>query len=144
MYDPSSGESKFSTGNKDTLAKADPAAARAFYEKHYSADRMALALTGNASLDDLERMAREHFSAVPKRQLAPLVRDAKFIPIKESVRLALIEPIKEVRKLSLEFIVPATRPDFASKPGELVTQLLMYSSVFFGSCAHCTVARDFF
>ena len=34
LYDPASGESKFSTGNKETLAKATPAVVRDFYEHH--------------------------------------------------------------------------------------------------------------
>ena len=46
LYDPASGESKFSTGNKDTLAGATPAVVRAFYESHYTADHMALSLAG--------------------------------------------------------------------------------------------------
>ena len=126
MYDQSSGESKFSTGNKTTLAKADPKAVRAFYEGHYSADRMALAIAGTASLDDLEKLARDTFSSVLKRELPPLVREATFLPIKDSLRMATMEPIKEVQKLSLEFLVPATRPDFAGKSDQLLTQLIAY------------------
>jgi secreted Zn-dependent insulinase-like peptidase len=126
MYDQNSGESKFSTGNKATLAKADPKAVRAFYESHYSADRMALAIAGKASLDDLEKLAREAFSSVLKRDLPPLVREATFLPNKESLRMATMEPIKEVQKLSLEFLVPATRPDFKGKSDQLLTQLLAY------------------
>lgn len=126
MYDQNSGESKFSTGNKATLAKADPKAVRAFYESHYSADRMALAIAGTASLDDLEKLARETFSSVLKRDLRPQVRQATFIPTKESLRMATMEPIKEVQKLSLEFLVPATRPNFAGKSDQLLTQLIAY------------------
>lgn len=126
MYDQDSGESKFSTGTKGTLAKADPAAVRAFYEQHYTADRMALALAGTASLDELEKLARAEFSAVPRRNVMPLFHVAKFIPIKDSLRIAYIEPIKEARKLTMEFVVPATRPDFAGKSDQLLTQLLAY------------------
>jgi insulysin len=124
LYDPSSGESKFSTGTKETLAKADPAAVRAFYEGHYSADRMALAMAGTASLDEMEKWAREDFSAVPKRKLPPIVREPKFLPPKPALRLAFVEPIKEVRLLSLEFVVPDVRADFASHPDALVDALL--------------------
>jgi insulysin len=126
MYDQNSGESKFSTGNKATLAKADPKAVRAFYESHYSADRMALAIASTASLDDLEKLARGSFASVLKRDLPPVVRVATFLPAKESLRMATMEPIKEVQKLTLEFLVPATRPDFAGKSDQLLTQLLAY------------------
>jgi len=126
MYDPASGESKFSTGNKDTLARATPKAVRTFYESHYSADRMALALCGKASLDELEKLARADFSAIPRRDLPPVARTATFIPRKDALRLALVEPVKEVRSITLEFMTPPTRPDFASKPGELVDALVSY------------------
>jgi insulysin len=126
LYAPGSGESKFSTGNKDTLAGATPAQVRAFYEATYTADRMALAICGKASLDELEKLARSTFGPIPRRSLPPVVREAKFLPRKPALRLAQIEPVKEIRSLNLEFVVPATRPDFASKPDELLTQLISY------------------
>jgi insulysin len=127
LYDPSSGESKFSTGNKETLAKATPQAVRAFYESHYSADRMAVALAGTASLDELEKLARANFSAVPRRDVPPVVREAKYLPRKAALRMAMVEPVKEVRALTLEFVLPATRPDFAAKPVQLVDELVSYA-----------------
>lgn len=126
LYAPGSPESKFGTGNKDTLAGCTPAQVRAFYEAHYSADRMALALCGKASLDELEKLAREKFSAVPRRATGTITREPRFLPRKAALRLAQIEPVKELRQLNLEFVVPPTRADFASKPDELVTQLITY------------------
>jgi insulysin len=126
LYAPGSGESKFSTGNKDTLAGATPAAVRAFYETHYTADRMALVIAGKAPLDELEKHARTLFTAIPRRDVATVVREPVFLPRKSALRLALAEPIKELRQLNLEFVIPATRPDFASKPDELLTQLISY------------------
>lgn len=126
IYNPAAGESKFSTGNLKTLAKADAAAVRAFYESHYSADRMALALTGTASLDELEKLVREIFSAIPKRDLPAVVREPIFLPHKAALRLATIEPVKDIRQLGLEFVLPATRPDFANKSDALLTNLLNY------------------
>jgi insulysin len=126
IYDPASGEAKFSTGNKETLAKASPEAVRAFYESHYSADRMALALCGKASLDELEKLARANFSAIQKRSIPPVTREAIFLPRKSALRMAQIEPVKEVRSLGLEFVIPATRPDFVSKPEQLLDALISY------------------
>ena len=126
LYAKGSPESKFGTGNKDTLAGCTPAQVRAFYDTHYSADRMALALCGKASLDELEKLAREKFRAVPRRAVDLPVVEAKFLPRKAALRLAQIEPVKEVRSLTLEFAVPPVRPDFASKPDELLTQLIEY------------------
>jgi insulysin len=126
LYAPGSPESKFGTGNKDTLAGATPAQVRAFYAATHTAERMALALCGKAPLDELEKLAREEFGPVPRRSIAAPVREARFLPRKAALRLAQIEPIKEVRSLGLEFAVPGTRADFASKPDELLTQLIGY------------------
>jgi insulysin len=126
LYDPSSGESKFSTGNKDTLRNATPEKVRAFYESQYTADRMALSLAGKASLDELEKLARDLFSAVPKRDVTLMKHEATFLPKKAALRMAFIEPIKEVRQLTLEFVIPPTRADFTSKPDDLITDLISY------------------
>ena len=126
LYAPGSGESKFSTGNKDTLAGATPAVVRAFYEAHYTADRMALSLAGKAPLDELEKLARSLFSGIPRRVVPAVVRAPTFLPRKPALRMAYIEPVKEVRQLTFEFVVPATRPDFAAKPDRLVADLLAY------------------
>lgn len=127
LYDPQSGESKFSTGNRDTLARATPQAVRAFFEQHYSAHRMALSITGRAPLDELERLAREHFAAVPRRDVPAPVRVATFLPPKAALRLATVEPVRELRQLQLEFVLPATRPMFASRSATLVEQLIEHA-----------------
>jgi insulysin len=127
LYAPGSGERLYSTGNKDTLAGTTPAMVRAFHEAHYSSDRMALAVAGRASPEELERLVRERFAAVPRRNLPELVRRPGFLPRREALRLTMIEPVKELRQLTLEFALPATRPHFAAKPDELLSQLLTYA-----------------
>lgn len=126
LYNPAAGESKFSTGNLKTLANADADVVRAFYEANYSADRMALAIASNASLDELEKHAREKFGPILNRSLDTIEREPIFLPRKEALRLATIEPVKEIRELWLEFVIPPTRPNFASKPDELLLSLINY------------------
>lgn len=127
LYAPESGESIFSTGNKDTLANATPEVVRAFYEANYSAERMALALAGTASLDELEKLARSIFSAIPRRDLPVIPREARFLPREDALRLATVEPVLELRQLLLEFPIPPVRSSFAGKPGDLVVSLLNYA-----------------
>jgi insulysin len=126
IFDPNSGEAKFSTGNKDTLKNATPEKVRTFYEANYTADRMALSIAGKVSLDDLEKMARAMFAEVPRRKVTPIEHKATFLPRKAALRMAFVEPVRELRQLSLEFVVPATRTDFMSKPDVLVTGLISY------------------
>ena len=126
LYNPESGEHQFSTGNRDTLAGVTREELLDFYNNNYSSDRMALALIGRDSLDTLEGRARKYFADIPRREIPPVTRVQKFLLPKPAVRLAMIEPVKEVRQLSLEFPLGPTRPDFAAKPGELVGGLLGY------------------
>ena len=126
LYNPAAGESKFSTGNLKTLAHADADVVSAFYEANYSADRMALAIASNASLDELEKHACEKFGPILNRSLDTIEREPIFLPRKEALRLATIEPVKEIRELWLEFVIPPTRPNFASKPDELLLSLINY------------------
>ena len=127
IYDPASGESKFSTGNKDTLANATPEAVRAFFVRHYSAERMALAVTGKASLDELEKSVREKFAAIERRNLSDPAHTPRFLPRKDALRLVRVEPLRELRQLRLEWVLPATRPMFASRSDTLLISLLAHA-----------------
>jgi len=126
LYNPAAGESKFSTGNLQTLAHANADVVRAFYEATYSADRMALSIASNTPLDQLEAYARQYFSPVPNRDLPTIDREPIFLPRQAALRLATIEPVKEIRQLWLEFVIPPTRPNFASKPDALLLSLINY------------------
>lgn len=128
LYAPDSPERKFSTGNKDTLAGTTGADVRAFWEKTYSADRMTLAVAGKASVAELEQMVRASFTAIPRRELAAITREQKFLPRKAALRMAFIEPVREARVLQLEFPIPTIRADYVSKPHRLLTALLSHSN----------------
>ncbi len=128
LYAPGSPESRFTAGNKDTLADADSAKVRAFFNAHYSADRMALAITGAAPLAELQTMARRHFAAIPNRQLGPVHRASTFLPRQRALRLAQVEPVREVRELQLQFPLDATRANFGAKNDALITTLLSHAN----------------
>src|SRR5690606_12119197 len=93
----------FATGNLDTLSDRDGRAIRddllAFYQQHYSADRMTLVLAGNYDLQQLEQWAVQHFAAVPVRNT---VSRSPNPPLFAEGQLPLdltIEPVKEIRRL---------------------------------------------
>ena len=57
-------------------------AVRAFYNAHYSANIMKLALYGRQSLDEQEALVRSLFGAVQDKQLQPLAPPgASFCPL---------------------------------------------------------------
>jgi insulysin len=114
----------FSTGSRDTLGGTTQEELLAFYRGHYSANRMTLALTSNARIDQLEQWVRTYFSAIENRKLAPLVFPADYLTPKPALRLVRMEPIKDLRQLNLEFPLPGTRQLYASKPDGLLSFLL--------------------
>lgn len=110
----------FSTGNRETLGGTTHDELVAFYRSHYSAERMALVVMGKASLDQLETWVRTSFSPIENRRLAPITFPADYLPPKAALRLAKMEPLKDLRQLSLEFPLPAMRQHYASKPDALI------------------------
>jgi insulysin len=110
----------FGTGSRETLAGTTRDELLAFYRSHYSANRMTLALTGSASLDQLERWARGYFGAVPDRQLQAPSYPADFLPKKPALRLLRMEPIKDLRQLNLQFALPGLHDGWRHRSADLL------------------------
>ncbi len=116
----------FAIGNRATLAGTTREELLAWYRTHYSANLMSVALTGNASLDQLEQWARKYFAAVENRNLPEPKWPADFLPTKAALRTIRSEPIQDARSLSLSFPLPGTRAYALAKPGELLGFILGY------------------
>jgi len=116
LYRPGHPANHFSTGSRETLTGTTHDELLAFYHAHYSANLMTLSLVGKASLDQLEQWARTYFSPVKNLNLPENRFPADYLPTKPALRLARMEPIKDLRTLSLEFPLPATQKNWASKP----------------------------
>lgn len=118
----------FSTGNLDTLSDRPDSRIRdellAFYDQHYSADRMTLVIAGNYPLEQLSTWAQQQFSDVPVRQSSPIsVQEPLFVA--EQLPLDMhIQPIKELRRLQFTFPMPETRSLYHVKPLQLLGHIL--------------------
>ncbi|RKX33887.1 MAG: hypothetical protein DRP71_08975 [Verrucomicrobia bacterium] len=119
-------ENHFSTGNHATLEGIRRAEFVGFYQKYYSANRMALALTGAVGLDELETIARTHFSPIENRDEPPIVYSSRLLDPEPFVRFLQIEPIKDLRQLTMDFPLPATRRLYESKPARIVGFIFAY------------------
>ena len=122
---------KFGTGNFETL-RDEPERLdinlreelTAFHTRYYSANMMKLAVLGKESLDDLEAMVTEIFSAVPDKGIkAPefpgtpytsdlLGRQISIVPVRETRSLELFFPMREVKSL------------YKAKPSHYLSHLL--------------------
>lgn len=122
--------SKFSVGNAQTLADHKNQPVRddliAFFNTHYSANLMTVALTGPFSLDQLATLATSSFEAIPNLQLTPLMPNVPFVNKQQLQQFIYIDPIKDLRKLTLAFILPSTNAHYKTKPLSYIAHLLGY------------------
>ena len=126
--DPRHPLSRFHVGNSSTLASHPGADIRDelidFYESSYSSHLMKLVVVGREPLDVLETWVRARFTAVarrdsdPRRIAGPLYREG-LLPARLD-----IEPIREIRTISLSFAIPSLRPHYRAHPLVLVSHLL--------------------
>lgn len=117
---------KFSTGNSDTLRKASQNRQifLDFYQRHYSANVMRLATLSRVSLDEQERLVRKIFSQVNNNNRAKLVYDAEMFDQRTLPQLITIEPVKDLKTLTLTFVAPSSFDFWRSKPGNLLSSLI--------------------
>lgn len=120
--------SGFSVGSLETLADQPGASVRdallEFYEQYYTASLMTLVIIGQEPVDELEQLVRDRFSAIPDTgsatELAPQ-------PLFTPGTLPLwvnIQPVKDIRRLDLQFPVPDVVPHYLAKPASYLGNLL--------------------
>ncbi|GDY27895.1 peptidase M16 [Agarivorans sp. Toyoura001] len=121
--------SQFSVGSLDTLSDNKDQTIRddliAFYQQHYSADLMTLAVLSPQSLDDIESHVIALFKAVPKvavsrPPLAPL-----YLPEHLAIETH-IQPVKELKKLTLSFGFGDMDALYKQKPLTYIAHILGY------------------
>ena len=123
-YRPGHPARNFSIGNRETLTGTTREELLAFHRRYYSANRMTLALAGPASLDRLEALARTHFGPVPDHQRPELHYPPDYLPPKAALRILRMEPVKDLRRMTLSFPLPDLREFAGSKPAELIAFVL--------------------
>ena len=126
LSDPDHPYSSFSTGNLDTLTGIERHEFIDFFKKHYSANQMGLALTGSASLDQMETWVREYFSPVKNFANERTVYPVRFLQPIEATRVVFIEPVQDMQDLWMTFNIPSMRHRYAGKAGELLAYVLGY------------------
>lgn len=120
---------KFSVGSLESLAAdGDYQALRnqlmAFYQQHYSANKMRLVVYGAESLDTLQGWVEEKFSAIPNYQRGDIViREPLFTAGALPVRVGVV-PHRALRRLNLSFPVPDTQSEYTSKPFSYIGEVL--------------------
>jgi insulysin len=96
----------FSTGNIETLGKIPESRGTnirdlmiEFYNKHYSANLMRVAIYGSESLDQLEKWAVDRFSPVPNKEIARLTYPSDPFGPDQLQKVVQVVPVRYVINL---------------------------------------------
>jgi insulysin len=128
VINPNHPYSVFSVGNLETLADRENNrvydALIAVYQRHYSANRMALVVLSNSSLDALQTSVIEKFSAVKNNGMEKAKIDVPYLTKNELATRVNIVPLREMRSLDLTFPITDTQQYIDKKPTLLISALL--------------------
>ncbi len=128
VMNPDHPYAKFSVGSLTTLGDREGERVRddllSFYEQHYSADQMTLVVLGKESIDELQEMVEQRFSLIPQRNVP---QETAYIPLFRPGTLPVdvrIEPVKDLRQMTLVFPLPSVKSYYAEKPLAYLSFLL--------------------
>ena len=126
--DPRHPLSRFLVGNAQTLADRPGSDVRDelvdFHARTYSSHLMKLVVVGREPLDVLEGWVRARFAAVPRLDYDPPRIETPLYPEGLLPARLEIEPVREIRTISLSFAIPSMRPYYRKHPLGLVSHLL--------------------
>ena len=128
LSDPKHPFSKFGTGNLETLnVQGIREILIEFHEKFYSANLMKLVIYGKESLDELETWCVELFSNVKNSQVTrpDWSCDPWNLADNSSQNLLIqAKTLKEMRSMSVTWLIPDQRPHYLTKPENYITHLI--------------------
>eukprot|EP00158_Paraphelidium_tribonemae_P009916 Partr_v1_DN29000_c0_g1_i1_m25164 putative insulin-degrading enzyme len=135
LAEPSHPFSKFASGNLQSLKEQPLAkgldvvkALLDFYAARYSANIMKLVVVGRENLDVLESMVSKYFSSIVNKNLPAPIFDGHPLGSSCLKKLCLVKPLKETRRLVVEFALPDFYDQWKSKPCSYFTHLLGHES----------------
>jgi insulysin len=122
--------SKFSVGNLDTLADLPGRSLHSdllrFYEQHYSADRMALVMLSPESIANQLTWCEHFFGPILDRNLGIPTVEAPLYRLEDLGLCIEQTPVKESRRLSLNFPLPPVDAYYDKKPLTFLSHLIGY------------------
>ncbi|WFM70923.1 insulinase family protein [Halomonas sp. CKK8] len=130
LLNPEHPTTGFSVGSRETLADrpaGEPSLRERvidFYENHYGANVMHLAVVAPQSLDELEAMVTERFAEVPDRGLSRPVIEAPLVAAQTLPRAAEMQSVRDSQRVSFLFPVPDPQEAYRHKPADYLANLL--------------------
>ncbi|CAH0533994.1 Protease 3 [Vibrio stylophorae] len=122
---------KFSVGNAETLAddanQADGNIRQellAFYQQHYSSHLMTLAVISPEPLEHQYRQVQPLFEAIERKAIEKAPITTPILRPQDNQIAIYVQPIKDIRKLTLSFDLPDLSHLYRSKPLSYIAHLL--------------------
>lgn len=119
---------KFGTGSCKTLDKEDSRdMLLKFHEQYYSANLMTLTMVAPLDLDLLQQYAVEMFSEVENKGIESPSSQFKNVDIfreQDQMKMYRVSPIKDIRSLTMYWVIPPTHSMFRSKPDLYISHVL--------------------
>jgi len=133
ISNPDNKTARFSVGSQETLAdrvNADGTKSHVrddllkFYKAYYSANIMSLAVLGTQPLDQLEKMVRQKFSAIPNANVKLSQDQVSFFNESFVPSMVYIKPLQNRRDLSIIFPIPVFEDYYHEKPVTYISFML--------------------
>ncbi|PMR76290.1 peptidase M16 [Billgrantia endophytica] len=129
VLNPDNPTTGFSVGSRETLDPPEGETALRervidFYERHYDANVMHLALVGPQPLDELEAMVSERFAAIADRGLERPVIEAPLVNREDLPRHLELQSARDSRHVRFMFPVPDPIEEYRHKPADYLAHLL--------------------
>ncbi|QFU00351.1 Protease 3 precursor [Halomonas sp. THAF5a] len=130
LLNPAHPTTGFSVGSRETLGDrpgGEPSLRERvidFYEAHYGANVMHLAVVAPQPLDELEGLVTERFADVPDRGLARPTIEAPLVEAQQLPRAVRLQSIRDSQRVSFLFPVPDPETAYRQKPADYLAHLL--------------------
>jgi len=126
LYNSNHPANHFEIGTIETLSNVNRKVLLDFYNKYYSSNMMNLSILSNLDLDSLEKLARKYFADINNTKKDRIKYPLNYLEEKNTLRLLKVEPVKDVKRLVLEFPTPSFYKYYESKPEQLIARLIGY------------------
>ncbi|MDE3269388.1 MAG: insulinase family protein [Pseudomonadota bacterium] len=115
---------KFSTGSLTTLKNVTNKVLVDFYQRHYSANVMKLALLSPLTLAAQEKLVREIFAPIKNKNIAKPTYSPEIYADASLPQRINVVPIADLKELRLTFAVPSTYDYWRTKPTYILSSLI--------------------
>lgn len=118
LANPGHPQSRVFQGNKETLSNVPRNVVIAFFNKHYVASKMKLAVISPLSAEQLQPLIQEKFTELSPNPAPPVdvARELPFYREQDLPRIIQTQPVGDKYVLSLEFPISSTNQFYYSRP----------------------------